>query len=77
MINVNVCLEMKRAGAGTCYIYIYSFSRHFYPKQLTVHSGLYIFYVHVFPGNQTHNRCAANAMQCSITEPREHMVHVS
>ncbi len=21
-----------------CYIYIYAFSRHFYPKQLTVHS---------------------------------------
>ncbi len=24
------------------YIYIYAFSRHFYPKRLTVHSGLYI-----------------------------------
>ncbi len=35
----------------------------FYPKRLTVHSG-YIFFlsVCVFPGNRTHNLCAANAM---------------
>ncbi len=27
----------------THYIYIYAFSRHFYRKRLTVHSGLYIY----------------------------------
>ncbi len=42
------------------YIYIYAFSRHFYTKRLTVHSG-YTFLC-VFPGNRTHNLCAANAM---------------
>ncbi len=31
-------------GVGPVYIYIYSFSRHFYPKRLTVHSG-YTFFV--------------------------------
>ncbi len=45
------------------YIYIYAFSRRFYPKWLTVHSGYNIFLsVHVFPGNRIHNLCAANAM---------------
>ncbi len=43
------------------YIYIYAFSRRFYPKRLTVHSG-YTFFVSVFPGNRTHNLCASNAM---------------
>ncbi len=42
--------------------YIYAFSRRFYPKRLTVHSGYTLFLVHVFPGNWTHNLCAANAM---------------
>ncbi len=43
--------------------YIYAFSRHFYPKQLTVHSGYTFFLsVHVFLGTRTHNLCAANAM---------------
>ncbi len=32
------------------YIYIYAFSRRFYPKWLTVHSG-YTCFVCVFPGN--------------------------
>ncbi len=31
----------------TCYIYIYAFSRRFYPKRLTVHSG-YTFVLSVF-----------------------------
>ncbi len=41
------------------YIYIYAFSRHFYPKRLTVHSGYTFKSVCVFPGNWTHNllRC--------------------
>ncbi len=45
------------------YIYIYAFSRRFYPKRLTVHSGYtFVLSVCVFPGNRTHNLCAANAM---------------
>ncbi len=45
------------------YIYIFTFIRCFYPKRLTVHSGYtYFWSVCVFPGNRTHNLCAANAM---------------
>ncbi len=45
------------------YFYIYTFSRRFYPKRLTVHSGYtFVLLVRVFPGNRTHNLCAANAM---------------
>ncbi len=44
-------------------IYIYAFSRHFYPKRLTVHSGYTFLSVCVFPGNWTHKPLhAANAM---------------
>ncbi len=58
------------------YIYIYAFSRRFYPKRLTVHSGytfiqMTILSVCVFLGNRTHNLCAANAMLLT-TEPQEH-----
>ncbi len=45
------------------HIYIYAFSRRFYPKQLTIHSGYTFFLtVCVFPWNWTHNLCAVNAM---------------
>ncbi len=42
----------------------YIYSRRFYPKRLTIAFRLYIFFlwVHLFPGNRTHNLCAANAM---------------
>ncbi len=43
------------------YIYIYAFSRRFYPKRLSAFR-IYMFFVCVFPGNRTHNLCAANAM---------------
>jgi len=45
--------------SGLLYIYIYAFSRCFYPKRLTVHPG-YTCFVCVFLGNWTF--CAANAM---------------
>ncbi len=46
------------------YIYIYAFSRRFYPKQLTVHSSysFYIISAFAFPGNQTHDLGVASAM---------------
>ncbi len=45
------------------YIYIYAFSRRFYPKRLSEHSGnTFVLSVCVFPGNRTHNLCAADAM---------------
>ncbi len=46
-----------------CYISIYAFSKRFYPKRLTVHSGYsFVLSVCVFIENRTHNLCAANAM---------------
>ncbi len=46
------------------YIYIYAFSRRFYPKRLTLHSS-YSFYIWpalAFPGNRTHDLGVASAM---------------
>ncbi len=41
----------------------FTFIRRFYPKRLTVHLGYAFFLsVCVFPGNWTHNLCAANAL---------------
>ncbi len=48
---------------ASSFIYIYAFTRHFYPKRLTMHSGYtFVLSVCVFPGNRTHNLCAANTM---------------
>ncbi len=46
------------------YIYIYAFSRRFYPKRLTVHSSdsFYIWSALAFPGNRTHDLGVASAM---------------
>ncbi len=46
------------------YIYIYTFSRRFYPKQLTLHSSysFYILSALAFPGNRTHDLGVASAM---------------
>ncbi len=46
------------------YIYIYAFSRRFYPKRLTLHSSysFYILSALAFPGNRTHDLGIASAM---------------
>ncbi len=46
------------------YIYIYAFSRRFYPKRLTVHStySFYILSALAFLGNRTHDLGVASAM---------------
>ncbi len=56
------------------YIYIYAFSRRFYPKRLTVHSGYnFFFYQYVFHlWSEPMTFCAANAML--TTEPQEHLL---
>ncbi len=48
----------------TNYIYIYAFSRRFYPKRLTLHSSysFYILSALAFPGNRTHDLGIASAM---------------
>ncbi len=45
-------------------IYIYAFSRRFYPKRLTLHSSysFYILSALAFPGNRPHNIGFASAM---------------
>ncbi len=49
---------------GQTYIYMYAFSRRFYPKQLTLHSSysFYILSALAFPGNRTHDLGVASAM---------------
>ncbi len=46
------------------FIYIHAFSRHFYPKRLTLHLSysFYILSALAFPGNRTHDLGVANAM---------------
>ncbi len=55
-----------------CNIHIYAFSRRFYPKQLTVHSG-YTFFVSMCGTHWELNpQPFALLTQCSTTEPQEH-----
>ncbi len=42
--RINEHLDRCLVAAAIIYIYIYAFSRHFYPKQLTVNSG-YTFFI--------------------------------
>ncbi len=52
-------------------LYIYAFSRRFYPKRLTVHSG-YTFFLSVCVPWELNPWPFALLMQCSTTEPQEH-----
>ncbi len=61
------------------YIYIYAFSRRFYPKQLAVHSS----YTYLFFGQyvwdtywELNPQPFALLTQCSTTEPQEHRVSI-
>ncbi len=51
------------------YIYIYAFSRRFYPKRLTLHSSysFYILSALAFPGNRTHDLGVAGAMHYQLS----------
>ncbi len=55
--------------SGIYYIYIYAFSRRFYPKQLTLHSSysFYILSALAFPGNRTHDLGVASAMLYNLS----------
>ncbi len=53
-----------------CYIYIYAFSRRFYPKRLTVHSGYTCFITMCVPW-ESNPQPFALLTQCSTTEPQE------
>ncbi len=58
-------------------IYIYAFSRCFYPKQLTVHSG-YTFFVSMCVPWELNPQPFALLMQCSTIEPHDYyiIIHV-
>ncbi len=58
----------------TLYIYIYAFSRHFYPKRLTVHSG-YTFVSMCVPW-ELNPWPFALLTQCSTAEPQEQEQYV-
>ncbi len=52
--------------------YIYAFSRRFYPKRLTVHSG-YTFFCQYVCSLGIEPTTFALLTQCSTTEPREQL----
>ncbi len=52
------------------YIYIYAFSRRFYPKRLTVHSGYTYFYQYMC-SLRIEPTTFALLIQCSTTEPQK------
>ncbi len=54
------------------YIYIYAFSRCFYPKRLTVHLG-YNFFCQYMCSLGIEPTTFALLTQCSTTEPQEHI----
>ncbi len=61
------------------YIYIYAFSRRFYPKRLTLHSSysFYIWSALAFPGNRTHDLGVANAMLYQLSYRKALIQHCS
>ncbi len=57
-----------RIHSDYIYIYIYAFSRRFYPKRLTIAFRLYIFISTCVPW-ESNPQPFAQLMQCSTTEP--------
>ncbi len=57
--------------------YIYAFSRRFYPKRITVHSGYTYFFVSMFVLWELNPQPFALLTQCSTTEPQEHLLSLS
>ncbi len=60
------------------YIYIYAFSRRFYPKRLTVHSGytFFFFFISMCVPWESNPQPFALLTQCSTTEPQEHLANL-
>ncbi len=57
------------------YIYIYAFSRHFYPKRLTIAFRLYIFISMCVPW-ESNPQPFALLTQCSTTEPHRNTASI-
>ncbi len=64
-------VNLKETVSTDIYIYIYAFSRRFYPKRLTVHSGYTCFISMCVPW-ESNPQPFALLTQCSTTEPQEH-----
>ncbi len=60
--------------SGAQYIYIYAFSRRFYPKRLTFTGYIYFFFVSLCVPWKLKQQPFALLMQCSTTEPQEHIM---
>ncbi len=73
VIFINPCYIGLYLVAEYIYIYIYAFSRRFYPKRLTLHSSysFYILSALAFPGNRTHDLGVANAMLYQLSYRKE------
>ncbi len=71
-ISQGLLMPVKLKLPSKFFIYIYAFSRHFYPKQLTVHSG-YTFIVSMCVPWELNPQPFALLMQCSTAEPQEHI----
>ncbi len=63
--------EQQKYWVITFTFYIYAFSRRFYPKRLTVHSGYTCFISMCVPW-ESNPQPFALLTQCSTTEPQEH-----
>ncbi len=54
------------------YIYVYAFSRRFYPKRLKVHSGYNFCFISMCVPWELNPQPFARLTQCSTTEQQEH-----
>ncbi len=63
----------KNQDTEAIYIYIYAFSRRFYPKRLTVHSGYTFFFDCMCVPWESNPQPFVLLTQCSTTEPQEHL----
>ncbi len=66
-MKIRLCFTHLRS------IYIYAFSRRFYPKRLTVHAGYTCFISMCVPW-ESNPQPFALLTQCSTTEPQEHRI---
>ncbi len=74
-VNTSRCVQsigcIKVALTTLITFYIYAFSRRFYPKRLTVHSG-YTYFCQYMCSLGIEPTTFALLRQCSTTEPQEH-----
>ncbi len=79
---VSVCLSLSQLVFSGCmkstwtfvHLYNYAFSRRFYPKRLTVHSGYNCFYQYMCSLG-IEPTALALLTQCSTTEPQEYNLY--